>query len=141
MPTYVDNFDFLAYVPGFVVQDSEALDLLLDEAEEDIDNAIHRGNTVDSIRRFDLDLLTELEATYLKRAVCAQAEYRLHMGETFFVEGRQKEVTGRDAHIRGPLPHIGPKARIELTRGKLWNLWARTKRQTLPNQNVGDIIP
>lgn len=142
MPTYTDKFDFLDYVPGFVIQDEDAVNLLLDEAEEDIDNAVGRGNAIaDSLRKFDMTLMTDFQLKYLKRAVCAQAEYRLHMGETFFVESRQKEVTGRDAKISGPLAYIGPKAQIELSRGKLWNLWARTKRQTLPNQNVGDIIP
>jgi hypothetical protein len=141
MATYATQVDFVQFVPGFVIEDVDALEQLLLDAENDIDAAVGRGNVIGDNRKFDLDLMTDNEAYCLMRATCAQAEYRLHMGEQFFIEGRQKEVTGRDAKIQGPLPYIGPKAKIELTRGRLWKLNGRLSGVALPNQNVDDIIP
>lgn len=141
MPTYTNATAFVQYVPGFVIEDADALDFLLEKAEEDIDSAIGRGNQTVGARKFDVTLLTYDQAEYLSRAVCAQAEYRLHMGDTFFIEGRPKEVRGRDGSIRGPLPYIGPKAKKELTRGGLYRLTNAVRNSQFPNQNVWDIIP
>lgn len=141
MPTYTDSVAFVQYVPGFVIEDMTALNFLLEKAEEDIDAAVGRGNQAVGDRKFDVTLLNDDQTEYLSRAVCAQAEYRLHMGDTFFIEGRPKEVRGRDGSIRGPLPYIGPKAQKELTRGGLYRLTNAVRNTQFPNQNVWDIIP
>lgn len=141
---YATTQDFVNFVPGFVVEDSDALETILAQAENDIDAAVGLGPEGSSIRKFDPDNLNTGQSSALARATAAQAEYRMHMGEQFFIEGRQKEVRGRDGQIQGPLPYLAPKARIELTRGRLFNLWggrATNGFTLIPNQNVDDIIP
>lgn len=141
MPTYSTAAAFRSYVPGLDPgMTDEQIDSALERAEEYIDSAVGRGNVVFEVRKFDPVYLDTDQQEFLSRATCAQAEYMLHMGETFFIEARTG-VTGRDAQIRGRLPALGPKARQELTRGGLFRLTGRAAQNTIPNQNYGDIIP
>lgn len=141
MPTYATATEYRAYVPGLDpdVTDDD-IDDALEKAEEYIDSAVGRGNVLYELRKFDPIYLDTYQQHFLSRATCAQAEYMMHMGETFFIQARTG-VQGRDASIQGKLPALGPKARQELTRGKLFRLTGRSTGTPLPNQNFDDIIP
>jgi hypothetical protein len=65
--------------------------------------------------KFDpLSQLTSVQALALKRATCAQAEYRFEMGEEFFVQAQYGQVSGPDFSQTGKLPRVGPTAVQEL---------------------------
>src|SRR5205814_1767544 len=65
-------------------------------------------------RKVDLTSLSPLQEQGLARATCAQVEYRLEMGERFFVRAQRKQTSGPDFSTVGKLPYIGPKVRYEL---------------------------
>lgn len=65
--------------------------------------------------KFDpITRLTAVQRDALKRATCAQAEYRAQMGERFFIEAQYSRVSGPDFSQQGTLPRIGPKVYAEL---------------------------
>lgn len=61
-------------------------------------------------------LLTDLERAVLTAATCAQTEYRILMGERFFVKAQRQSEKGPDFEVKGSLPRIGPKVWDELRR-------------------------
>ena len=146
MSTYATLDDLKAFAPQLDPDASdELLQAALDNAEQDIDSAVGYVMNPDltASQKFNLTYLDDNQKLRLNRATCAQAEYRLYRGENFFIEGTQKEVTGRDSRLSGPLPRIGPKASTELTRGGLYRLTSRNRATNapLPNQNFEDWIP
>jgi hypothetical protein len=116
-PTYATQSDFAAYVEGWTTDNGAALDRLLERAEVDIDGLAATVVPADPdavARRFDVTALSARDRDVLKRATCAQAEYRFNMGEAFFVKGQYEQVTGPDFATTGRLPWIGPKVYREL---------------------------
>lgn len=120
---YTTRSDFEAYVEGWVTEDTDALDRLLERAERDVDGILGDWPTLNSGLKFDPAETDEDADGYLdapskaalSRAVCAQAEYRFHMGEDFMVKAQHQFVAGPDFQQRGQLPHIGPKVLRELS--------------------------
>jgi hypothetical protein len=116
LPTYTSVEDFEAYVEGWVTDDSDALERLLDRAERDIDSILGGYQDRDAVTGLKIDPTTidAWKARALSRAVCAQAEYRFQMGEAFMVKAQYESVTGPDFSMTGQLPYIAPKVRLEL---------------------------
>jgi hypothetical protein len=85
-------------------------------AERDVDSLSPVSRPLDATtgRRFDVTALSSLETLVLQRATCAQAEYRLSMGEDFFVRGQYAQVDGPDFKTVGKLPRIAPGVWQEL---------------------------
>lgn len=80
--TYTTVEDFEAYVEGWVTDDSDALERLLERAERDVDNVLGPIPVrVDSGLKLDPSALRDFEAAALSRAVCAQAEWRFRRGD------------------------------------------------------------
>jgi len=113
---YATVADVESYIEGWTTTDSAALDRLLDRASRDIDNLLgdygDREPTTDL--KLDPSALTVHQAYALRRATCAQAEYRFTMGEGFFVEDQYSFTAGPDFQRRGSLARIGPKVLPEL---------------------------
>jgi hypothetical protein len=119
MAAYASQSDFEDYVEGWVTDDPGALADLLGRAALDVDR-IFPALTVkaNGLKYGDLtenpEGLTDQQIDALKRANCAQAEYRFHKGEEWFVEEQFASVSGPDFSTRGRQPRIGPKVREEL---------------------------
>jgi len=107
---------------------------LIASSERDIDSlcVVDRPPLTDG-RRFDPDALSSSESLALRRATCAQAQYRYVMGTDFFVRGQYTKVTGPDYTTEGTLPHIGPAVRRELAATGL----ARLSTTTVTSQSAG----
>lgn len=89
--------------------DEDAL-LLIRKAETDLDSLAVVGRpTLDTGHRFDPDTLSAVESAALTAACCAQAEYRLEMGPSFFIRGQHSEVSGPEFSTKGTLGRIGPQ--------------------------------
>jgi hypothetical protein len=144
MPTYVTVQQFRDFLlPRELTETDEELEPILELAEDDVDDAVGKFYPdITTGRKFDVTLMTQVpwQLTALRKAVCAQVEYRMLMGETFFIQGEQREVVGRRVEVHKPT-RLGPKAQTWLTRGKLYRLSGISRGQGLPNQNVDDIIP
>lgn len=114
--SYATPTDFEAYVEGWTTTDAPALDRLLARAERDIDGLASVLPTLDDTtgHKFDPAAMSARDADVLKRATCAQAEYRFTMGEDFMRRAQLAEVQGPDFTTKGTLPYIGPKVMREL---------------------------
>jgi hypothetical protein len=75
--------------------------------------------------RWDIWAIEPFQVDALKRATCAQAEYRDQMGEDFYIRAQYQSVSGPEFHTTGALPLIGPKARRELNGSGLIQYGAR----------------
>jgi hypothetical protein len=75
--------------------------------------------------RWDIWSIEPFQINCLRRATCAQAEYRDQMGEDFFIRAQYASVTGPEFQTTGQLPLIGPKARRELNGSGLIQYQAR----------------
>ena len=114
--TYADSADLTAYIAGLTFDDESVAEVILANAETDIDSILGGDPVPDgSERKLDPDDLSWDEARALKRATCAQFEYRLEMGEAFFVRPQFDSVSGPDFSTSGQAPYIGPKAMRELS--------------------------
>lgn len=114
-PVYADVAAVESFIEGWVTEDVEALERLLERAERDIDTLL--GSYVrDPTTNLKLTpaTLPTYQAAALSRATCAQAEYRFAMGEQFFVQSQYSFVSGPDFQRRGELPRVGPKVLGEL---------------------------
>lgn len=66
--------------------------------------------------------LNENQVMFLANGTSAQVEYRMAMGEPFFIRGQYDSVRGPDFTTQGKLPRLGPKVRVELAQsGLLWS--------------------
>jgi len=93
----------------------EAALAVLRKAEGDLDSLAVIGRPVlESGHRFDPDSLSDTESAALTAACCAQAEYRLEMGPSFFIRGQHSEVSGPEFSTKGTLGRIGPQTMKEL---------------------------
>lgn len=121
MADYATVAQLRAYA-DLVGGDDADLEKVLERAEKQIDallgpwvaqaNGLKLG---DPAAGNPLDLTPD-EIAALADAVCAQAEYRVAMGEPFFVQAQLESVSGPDFSTRGKRPYIGPKVRAELDR-------------------------
>lgn len=99
-------------------------------ASQDLDNVLFAATpwpdpALPSGRRLDASQLNTTVNSALVRACCAQAEYRLEMGESFFIRAQFRSASGPDFNTQGRLPRIGPKVRNELTGSGLMPTGAR----------------
>lgn len=115
MATYATQADFEAYVEGWTTEDAAALERLLQRAERDVDRLLSgvRGTGVGGLKLIPADLET-WQAEALARAVCAQGEYAITMGDEFLVRDQYDEAQGPQFRQKGKLSRIGPKVWIEL---------------------------
>lgn len=109
---YATIADFEAYVPGWVTTNEPALQATLDVAERDV-NSYLKWRTFSPLTTPDFLALNEIYRSGLRDAVCAQAHYRMTMGEEFFVE-KPTPTSGPDYSTTKAPPWFGPQARQEL---------------------------
>lgn len=117
MSTYATVEDFKEYtdIPAEMLPDDDTIQKVLNRAELDVDRYI--AGTVDETSglRVDPESLPVWQLQYLVNATCAQAEYRLIVGEDFFIQGSNDEVIqGPDFTISGTRRRFGIKAAQEL---------------------------
>lgn len=118
---YATAQDYTDYVAaGFEPTDSNEIVKLLLVAELDIDSILRPATIEANGRKFGHPLgdneknLTDLEIEALRRATCAQAEYRQTMGPEFFIRAQYERVVGPDFTTEGQISAIGPKVGKEL---------------------------
>lgn len=118
MSTYATIDAFRAYSPAAPTSDEEA-QRVLDQAERDLD--VELFAPVDALRqatglKYDPAALEPawIEGA-IERATCAQAEYRLAMGDDFFIRAQHDQVRGPDFTTSGRIPYLAPKAERELS--------------------------
>jgi hypothetical protein len=115
---YATITDVRAYTSQAVGVSDEDLQAILDHAERDIDGALIEpvpwGRIDATGLKYDPTSLETWRAAALNRATCAQTEYRLAMGEEFFIRAQHPTERGPDFAVSGLLPYIGPKALREL---------------------------
>jgi hypothetical protein len=70
----------------------------------------------------------------LRRATCAQAEYRDQMGAAFFTMPQYKTVSGPEFNVSGRRPRIGPRVMDELASTDLIQRGARAAISTQANR-------
>lgn len=128
MSTYATISDLKSYVSGngLTLPSDPRLQEVLDRAERDVDWVAGSWPILDTTtgRKFDPTALVAFQATQLKYATCAQAEYRLLQGETFMAKSQHQIVrladdSGVEEFRSGTLPYIGPKVIRELELGGL----------------------
>jgi hypothetical protein len=104
------------------VSDDDLQDIL-ERAERDVDGELIEpvpwGRDETTGLKYDPTSLETWRAAALNRAVCAQTEYRLAMGEDFFVRAQHATERGPDFAVSGQLPYIGPKVFRELAGASL----------------------
>jgi hypothetical protein len=150
MATYATQADLEAYVEGWVTDDVDATERLLERAERDVDSILVSpvpGGRQTGGLRLDPASLPDWQKTALQRATCAQAEYRFTMGEEFFIRAQHDRVQGPEFRTDGRLPYIGPKVERELagtglarTEG-VGSLRAGTMYTELLPLDYGDLLP
>lgn len=121
MPVYATRADCLTYIEGLTISDNASFDRLIDRSERDIDHAAGAWPVVDTTTglKFDPADLPAWQTAALRRATCAQVEYRLTMGEEFMAKAQPDQMRGPDFAVVGRLPYIGPKVLRELASGGL----------------------
>jgi hypothetical protein len=128
MPVYCTQQDVEDYIESWVTVDPAKLERELDRAELDIDRLMYRPPQLYNGRRLDVSQLADDELDALKRAVCAQFEYRQLMGYEFFAKAQWQTVSGPDFNTTGRQPYIGPKVWRELSGTFSWRqLGARAR--------------
>jgi hypothetical protein len=117
MSTYATLADLKAYTDLAEGVSDADLQKALDRAERDVDQALAEPPARQSSGlKYDPAKLTPAWAEGpLNRATCAQAEYRLTMGEEFFIRPQHDTVRGPDFATSGQLPYLAPKAARELS--------------------------
>lgn len=145
MSTYASEGDLTEYVAGTVYEgrvgeSADEREQLLERAEVDLDQEafpLEQPNATAGERKLaPIASLDSVEREALKRATCAQALYRLEMGDEHFVRAQRQKVTGRSFSAEGKLPIVGPGAWRELAAaGSLLNLTASVgDRRTDPGR-------
>lgn len=123
MPVYATQTDCTNYIEGLTVSDPVAFARLITRAEKDVDSALgaHSRSDVTGLKLAPLELATADRVT-LRDATCAQVEYRMTMGEDFFIRPQYAEVDGPEMATKGVLPRVGPKVWSELEGSNLLKL-------------------
>lgn len=139
MPTYATKEQLAAYAAGTVYAarlpaDGDR-DRLLELAEQDLDQEAFPVLEIDEEtgRKVLVPDLDPQPQGALQRAVCAQAIYRIEMGDEHFTRAQRQRVTGRGFSKEGKLPIVGPQAMRELAAGDLLRLSTSVGRR-----RVGD---
>lgn len=119
MSTYAQPADLKAYSDLSAIQtmSDPALSDLLEKAEHDIDQTLIPPVQFLTVadRKIDPTDLLASQALALQNGTCAQAEYRIVMGEEFFIRGQFIDVTGPGGFTqKGRQPIIGPKVKREM---------------------------
>lgn len=143
MSTYATLDDVALY--GVVVENTDEAQSLLDRAEREVDNLVTYpyGPLSTAMRAYPLrdettglrlnpDALLPYQRAALTRAVAAQFEYHIAMGEDFFRLPQPAEVTQPEGGgYKGALQRVGPKALRELEGTDLLNVsgTAQTTRE------------
>ena len=129
---YITQAEFEAYADWDTGTEADLLKVL-QRAERDIDSMVGAWPVQDNGLKFgsprtlnEADLSTAQKQA-LMRATAAQAEYRLKMGEEFFVMAQREEVRGPDFTTKGRLPYIAPKVTRELVPSGLLLRGARAR--------------
>lgn len=125
MSTYATIEDFKAFTEMDPLPSDQLIQRALDRAEFDVD-AYLPGPPLDTgLRVVPTDLL-DWQADRLNKAVCAQAEYRLEMGDEFFQHAVNDEVIqGPDFTISGRRSRFSPVAAQWLRGASLLVMGAR----------------
>lgn len=126
-PTYATEADLTAYAAGTAYEDripadGAARDRLLELAEGDLDQQAFPAVAIDDAtgRKILLGDLDVQEKAALSRATCAQAVFRVEMGDEHFTRAQRERVTGRAFAAEGKLPILGPQASRELAAAGLF---------------------
>jgi hypothetical protein len=120
MATYAQLADLTAYLEDSDVSaptDIFAGARLIERAEFEVDTLLVGFGQPSDETGLKYNPATDLQpwqAAALARAVCAQAEYRLIMGDEFFAQGQYDSWQGPDFAAKGKLPYFGPKVAYEL---------------------------
>lgn len=120
MSTYAHPQDLTNYLADTNVTapvDAGAADRLLQRAEYEVDTLLAGFGVPNSSTGLKYNPTVDLQdwqQSALARAVCAQAEYHLVMGDEFFVQGQYDQWQGPDFGASGKLPYFGPKVSMEL---------------------------
>ena len=114
MPTYATAADCSAYIAGLAIDNPAEFDKLIEHAERDVDSLLTFTPPRTTALKVDPDDLETWQAGALTRAVCAQVEYRLAMGEEFFIRDQHDSERGPAFSVSGKLSRIGPKVLVEL---------------------------
>lgn len=128
---YATVADLRGYSLSPLTDDDSYLEKILERAERDVDRNAGYWNVLTNGRKFDPVSMEARKRQALARATCAQAEYRLQMGEAFFIEAVPASVSGDDTNYTGRPPRFGPKAREEMQDAQLIRAGGRTKRNRL----------
>lgn len=131
MATYATEAELAAYVAGTAYEsripdEAPARERLLELAERDLDTAafvVVPLNPDPALPKVDPagDLDAE-ERPALSRACCAQAVYRVEMGDEHFVRAQRVRTTRLPLILEGKLPIVGPEAARELSAAGLFRL-------------------
>lgn len=116
------HYAVIADVRGYTILaagvSDQDLQTVLERAERDVDGELVEPYTWSRVEstglKYDPVALEMWRAAALNRATCAQTEYRLSMGEEFFVRAQHTTERGPDFSVSGQLPYIGPKVYREL---------------------------
>lgn len=117
MPTYATATDLRDWTGQTEAELPTAdAERVLTLAERDIDalSPLDRALDTTTGRRFIPADLSTRDQLVLSRITCAQAEYRLVMGNEFFTRGQYQEVNGPDFTTKGRLPRVAPSVWQEL---------------------------
>lgn len=118
MPTYAtaaEVKDYTQLVDLAALGDAD-IDKLIDAAERDVDSAVGHF-PIDDGETLKFAPISKLDTTQrdtLKRATCAQVEYRYTMGPQFFIRAQRAKTKGPEFETEGALPEFGPGAWREL---------------------------
>jgi hypothetical protein len=114
---YATQADFETYVEGWVTDNPDALARIMQRASRDIDR-VCAGGEPDGTTGLKFsptpDWFDDQQVQALKRACCAQTQYRLIRGEEFFIDYSPTRITGPDFNQEGKPPRLSPEARREL---------------------------
>lgn len=119
MATYASSTDLTAYLQDSDVTapDPTPAERLLMRCELEVDTLLAGYGQPNDSTGLKYNPATDLQtwqAAKLNRAVCAQAEYHLVMGDDFFIQGQYDSWQGPDFAAKGKMPYFGPKVALEL---------------------------
>lgn len=117
MATYCSVAEYEGYSVGWTTTDAAALELILQEAERDVDRVLGSvgwDRPAAQVLKVAPAALSARDRAALMRATAAQAEYRIEKGEAFFRQAQYDSVSGPKFSTTGTLPRTGPKVREEL---------------------------
>lgn len=133
MSAYATESEYEDYAGTDAPSDVERL---LEKASDDVDTVLGTYRVLEdgdfAGRKIDPETLDYPASRALKRATCAQAQYRLEMGEAFFIQPSIAS-SGPEFSLEQPASHIGPLTWRELAgSGLLRNMTSVSERPSSP---------